>query len=134
MQAFSHELQLHTFGTLAIANLAACQLNKRRLLDAGAQDVCRASMIAFATSEEIQRFGGAALERLCGALEASSAADRASVATSQHFERLCSADGCDAAGTKKCGACKMVYYCSAECQSSHWPAHKRQCRNNRAAK
>jgi hypothetical protein len=27
----------------------------------------------------------------------------------------------------KCSQCKMVYYCSRECQSTHWPTHKKMC-------
>ena len=26
-----------------------------------------------------------------------------------------------------CKACKLVRYCSKECQRSHWPTHKRDC-------
>ena len=28
---------------------------------------------------------------------------------------------------KKCGRCKMAYYCNAECQKAHWVAHKTCC-------
>jgi hypothetical protein len=28
---------------------------------------------------------------------------------------------------KKCGGCKKVYYCGAECQKSHWKTHKPNC-------
>jgi hypothetical protein len=29
---------------------------------------------------------------------------------------------------KKCGRCRLVQYCSEECQADDWPAHKRVCR------
>ena len=28
---------------------------------------------------------------------------------------------------KKCGRCEGAHYCSAECQSTHWPLHKKTC-------
>jgi hypothetical protein len=28
---------------------------------------------------------------------------------------------------KKCGGCRKVYYCGAECQKSHWLTHKATC-------
>ena len=35
---------------------------------------------------------------------------------------------CGNKGTlKKCGSCKKVYYCGAECQKSHWKTHKSNC-------
>ena len=33
---------------------------------------------------------------------------------------------------KKCGACKMVKYCSAACQKAHRPQHKRECKKRAA--
>lgn len=30
---------------------------------------------------------------------------------------------------KKCGNCKMIYYCSQEHQKVHWPLHKAFCKN-----
>ena len=38
-------------------------------------------------------------------------------------------EGCD---LKKCSACKMVQYCSVDCQKANRPQHKREC-NKRAA-
>ena len=37
---------------------------------------------------------------------------------------------CSKAGTAllKCATCKVVYYCSKECQQLHWSAHKRHCK------
>ncbi|BGP02448.1 hypothetical protein NBRC10513v2_006093 [Rhodotorula toruloides] len=34
----------------------------------------------------------------------------------------------DTANTRlRCTACRMVFYCSAECQRTHWPEHKHEC-------
>jgi len=29
---------------------------------------------------------------------------------------------------QKCGRCKIVCYCSKECQAAHWPTHKTNCK------
>ena len=34
----------------------------------------------------------------------------------------------------KCSACKMVTYCSRECQKDHWGEHKRICKLHVSAK
>lgn len=34
---------------------------------------------------------------------------------------------CGKAGTKRCSRCKLVFYCSAECQRIHWTVHKKEC-------
>lgn len=31
-------------------------------------------------------------------------------------------------GNSKCGKCKKVYYCNAECQHKHWNNHKSNCK------
>ena len=33
---------------------------------------------------------------------------------------------------KKCKVCRVVYYCSKECQRADWPRHKRECSATRA--
>jgi hypothetical protein len=33
-------------------------------------------------------------------------------------------------GYEKCGICKSVYYCSKECQHSHWKIHKKICKKD----
>lgn len=40
---------------------------------------------------------------------------------------------CQKPRSAKCGACKGVGYCSAECQKADWPAHKQNCRAIREA-
>ena len=42
-------------------------------------------------------------------------------------------DTCDSCGqssmkTKRCSGCKTTRYCDAACQKSHWPVHRRMCR------
>jgi tetratricopeptide (TPR) repeat protein len=39
--------------------------------------------------------------------------------------KICGA--CDKPGCKQWCACKLVYYCGAECQGKHWPTHKEGC-------
>ncbi|GAA5898086.1 hypothetical protein JCM5296_001988 [Sporobolomyces johnsonii] len=34
---------------------------------------------------------------------------------------------CDNKTTKRCGGCRLVYFCSRECQELLWPTHKVQC-------
>ncbi|KAF8151754.1 hypothetical protein B0H34DRAFT_801437 [Crassisporium funariophilum] len=36
---------------------------------------------------------------------------------------------CPKNGKLACGACKLVSYCSQECQKVHWRVHKRDCKN-----
>ncbi|KAF8800836.1 hypothetical protein BYT27DRAFT_7245483 [Phlegmacium glaucopus] len=36
---------------------------------------------------------------------------------------------CENQGKLACGACKLVSYCSKECQREHWKFHKRDCKN-----
>lgn len=38
---------------------------------------------------------------------------------------------CDAKDCKfRCPTCKVIYYCSAECQKKSWPIHKKHCGRN----
>jgi MYND finger len=43
---------------------------------------------------------------------------------------VCSYCESDSAG-KKCGACKLVWYCNRECQVAHYKVHKRECTKGR---
>ena len=38
-------------------------------------------------------------------------------------------EGCD---LKLCNACKMIKYCSRDCQIAHWPQHKKACKKRAA--
>jgi len=39
------------------------------------------------------------------------------------------ADVIDGDTLKKCGTCKVVRYCSSECQAADWPNHKKVCKH-----
>lgn len=43
-------------------------------------------------------------------------------------QQICSSSPCDQVGSKKCGRCQTIYYCSPECQKKHWPVHKIACK------
>jgi hypothetical protein len=50
--------------------------------------------------------------------------------TAQHD---CARPGCANKGSKHCGRCKITYYCSPKCQSTHWPTHKPTCKDPAAS-
>ncbi|KAF5649812.1 uncharacterized protein FTJAE_776 [Fusarium tjaetaba] len=37
--------------------------------------------------------------------------------------------GCQNAGKSGCANCRLVFYCSSECQKAHWPVHKGHCKS-----
>jgi hypothetical protein len=44
------------------------------------------------------------------------------------IEHSCANPGCHEVGTKLCGACSLLRYCSGDCQKAHWTcAHKTEC-------
>ena len=55
------------------------------------------------------------------------------VVSSAHQQILCHATGCCNLGTLKCGKCKIVRYCSKECQKVHWSTHKLTCKKDKTA-
>ncbi len=42
-------------------------------------------------------------------------------------------DYCDEDATKKCSACKGVWYCSVNCQKEDWPDHLAWCKSYKQA-
>jgi len=46
----------------------------------------------------------------------------------QEAVRVCGKCGKEAENMKKCSACKMIRYCSPECQKGDWKAHKKSCK------
>ena len=48
--------------------------------------------------------------------------------------RVCEKCGKEAARMKKCSVCKLVRYCSEECQLGDWKSHKKSCKNAAARK
>jgi ankyrin repeat protein len=56
----------------------------------------------------------------------------ASAKQTQYLEARthCAKQGCNGIGAKKCAGCQQVYYCTRECQLTHWPAHKAECRRS----
>mmetsp|Transcript_46314 Transcript_46314/g.122732 ORF Transcript_46314/g.122732 Transcript_46314/m.122732 type:complete len:189 (+) Transcript_46314:136-702(+) len=47
----------------------------------------------------------------------------------QHFARRCGNPSCgvEFGGLKICGRCRLLHYCSKDCQTQHYPAHKVAC-------
>lgn len=43
------------------------------------------------------------------------------------LERSCANAGCSKTATKHCSRCKVVDYCSQDCQKTHWSTHKTTC-------
>ncbi|KAG4423545.1 hypothetical protein IFR04_003368 [Cadophora malorum] len=47
----------------------------------------------------------------------------------QEFDDSKTCDRCGRkSGVKLCGGCKVIAYCSKECQTESWPGHKKQCK------
>eukprot|EP01147_Barroeca_monosierra_P009682 gene9683-1893_t len=39
----------------------------------------------------------------------------------------CAGPKCTKESTKRCARCKVVFYCSRDCQRNHWARHKHDC-------
>lgn len=52
---------------------------------------------------------------------------RHAIAFIRKTNRICKRCGITDVHLKCCSKCKIVYYCSQECQKQHWPSHKREC-------
>jgi hypothetical protein len=48
-------------------------------------------------------------------------------------QQTCAACGITFGGLKACKGCRRAYYCTKQCQTAHWPDHKRECRAAAAA-
>lgn len=46
---------------------------------------------------------------------------------SEAFCMNCSLHGTIVVGKKRCGKCKLIRYCSRECQKMDWPRHRKTC-------
>ncbi|KAG2445471.1 hypothetical protein HXX76_000088 [Chlamydomonas incerta] len=61
-----------------------------------------------------------------------SAAGAGAAAAAPAVKRECAVCGkdqqADGKSLMKCGACKSVRYCGADCQAAHWPSHKPACK------
>eukprot|EP00056_Hartaetosiga_gracilis_P014536 m.240806 g.240806 ORF g.240806 m.240806 type:complete len:159 (+) comp16096_c0_seq1:80-556(+) len=43
-------------------------------------------------------------------------------------EGMCAMTDCTVISTKRCGRCKVVFYCCKDHQVKHWKTHKEECR------
>jgi hypothetical protein len=51
------------------------------------------------------------------------------------YSRECTRAGCDKKQPqKKCGLCRIAWYCCTDCQKKDWPGHKEQCARLAAAR
>ena len=59
--------------------------------------------------------------------EADGETDEAAAGKDEAAWLQCGLPSCVATGTKRCAACKAMYYCSRDHQRSHWNVHKGEC-------
>ncbi len=55
-------------------------------------------------------------------------AETESLTTTYGSVAVCGGVGCTKKGVSLCSGCKVVNYCSKECQVGHWRAHKEDCK------
>ncbi|KAG5179172.1 hypothetical protein JKP88DRAFT_247585 [Tribonema minus] len=134
MSAFSNSTVLQGAACSAVANLAMDGEDRETLLALGARQLIEAAVAQF-SENSVQTFGKIALgnlgiegpfPRLVAQVDASGLVSLPPAAA-LHTSNRCAARGCDAAGTKRCGRCRVVKYCSKTCQAGHWAEHKRVC-------
>jgi hypothetical protein len=49
------------------------------------------------------------------------------MAVRSHATLSCAHCGASTPDVKQCGKCKLAHFCNRECQTKHWPLHKRCC-------
>jgi hypothetical protein len=78
---------------------------------------------------------GASIVGLLNDINDSDELMRAALLVSEKKQRHCEQCGTTTFGQKMkiCGACKTVYYCDRECQTTDWPLHKPVCTAFKAA-
>ncbi|KAK8103314.1 hypothetical protein PG984_016460 [Apiospora sp. TS-2023a] len=45
------------------------------------------------------------------------------------LQPICANHPCGKPGTSSCRSCRMVLYCGPDCQKTHWPSHKVDCKS-----
>lgn len=50
-------------------------------------------------------------------------------AKTEKKEHKCAKPDCQNHGSLRCARCKLIYYCSQECQRAHWAMHKSTCQS-----
>lgn len=67
-----------------------------------------------------------AVKKMCGKM--TKAAASGSKEPGAEHEHSCANPGCSNSAKAKCAACSLTWYCSRECQKSHYKEHKPACR------
>ncbi|GMF14639.1 unnamed protein product [Phytophthora lilii] len=67
------------------------------------------------------------------ATETKLAVQRKPSAVNSSIPKLCGACRKTTGSLKRCGSCQMIWYCSTNCQMSHWKYHKLVCRSTLSA-
>jgi MYND finger len=118
-----------------VAQLAASDGRaQRQLVEAGAAAAVEAAMAAHSGNEGIQAYGAQAIASLITAAgpqqprqQPLQVEDAAAPSAGRSAGRACARCG-RGDNLKKCRRCMAVRYCSKECQTADWAAHKGACR------